>query len=196
MLVGVAGAVTEKWEKPAGWLLTGFAAVVALMVSNYDKATGVLGTASVHWVVVLFFLAAVAHAVQQIFSTIVQAAVAGGKIGRELKLQPINEAELRQLFDGMVAAYPWPMKGFLRRKYDQMLAHGLAPLSKSIGRMVATVLWSAVAQMVFGLIAIGVVTWAVTRITWLAPTPAGAGASVEAPATPPAPPAAGPGSPN
>ena len=189
MLVGVVGTVTEKWEKPAGWLLTGFAAVVALLVSNYDKAVGVIGTGAAHTVVLLFFLAAVAHAVQQFFSTLVQAGVAGGKIGRELELQDLNRAETIQLMDGLVAAFPWPMKGFLRRKYDQMLEHGLAPFSKSMARMAATVVWSAVTQMLFGLIAIGVVTWAVLRTTWLPPVPNGA--ATVAPAQPGAP-AAGP----
>ena len=79
ILVGVVGTVTEKWLKPAGWLLTGFAAVVALLVSNYDKAVGVIGIGAAHAVMLLFFSAAVAHAVQQFFSTLVQAGVAGAR---------------------------------------------------------------------------------------------------------------------
>ena len=74
MLMGVVGTVVEKWEKPAAWLLTGFAAVVALMVANYDKAAGLIGAGTLHVVALLFFLAVLAHAVQQFFSTLVQAA--------------------------------------------------------------------------------------------------------------------------
>ena len=84
--------------------------------------------------------------------------------------------------DGLVAAFPWPMKGFLRRKYDQLLEHGLAPLGKSMARIVATVVWSAVAQMLFRLIAIGVVTCAVMRTTWLPPVPVAGPAAEVAPA--------------
>ncbi|MGJ7483738.1 hypothetical protein ACSFA2_00675 [Variovorax sp. LT2P21] len=172
MIIGVVGTIAEKWEKPAAWLLTGFAAVVALIISNYDKAAGLLGARAVHAVVLLFFLTAVAHAVQQIFSTLLQAGVAGGKVGRELKLENVNEEELRQLMDGLVEAYPWPMKRFLRSKYDQLLEHGFAPFSKSMARMAATLVWSAVAQMLFGLVAVGIITWSLMRITWVAPTPA------------------------
>jgi len=167
MLMGVMGMTTEKWERPAGWLLTGFAAVVALMVSNYDKIIAVIGAGAMHSVVILFFFAVVAHAVQQIFSTLVQAGVAGGKVGRELKLENINEVELRQLMDGMVAAYPWPVKRFLRRRYDEILEHGLAPLTKSMVRMTATVAWSAAAQMALGIVAVGVVAWS---LMWATPS--------------------------
>ncbi|MCY1554573.1 hypothetical protein D9M68_911530 [compost metagenome] len=129
-----------------------------------------------------------AHAVQQIFSTLVQAGVAGGKVGRELKLETINEAEVRQLMDGMVEAYPWPVKRFLRRRYDELLEQGFAPLSKSIVRMAATAAWSAVAQMVLGVAAVGVVAWS---MMWAAPPrpsvpegPAVAAPTVQAPASP------------
>ena len=56
-----------------------------------------------------------------------------------------------------------------------------------MARMVATVVWSAVAQMLFGLIAIGVVTWAVMRTTWLPPVPNADAAATAAPVQPGAP---------
>lgn len=185
MMVGVVGTVTEKWLKPAGWLLTGFAAIVALLVSNYDKAIGVIGTGAAHAVVLLFFAAAVAHAVQQVASTMVQAGVAGGKLAREHDLEDLNRAETIEFMDGLVAAYPWPMKAFLRRKYDEMLEHGVAPFSKSMGRIGAWAVWSAVAQMLLGLFAIGVVTWAVVlRTTWVPVVPTADPPAAIAPAAP------------
>lgn len=181
MLMGVVGTVVEKWEKPAAWLLTGFAAVVALMVANYDKAAGLIGAGTLHVVALLFFLAVLAHAVQQFFSTLVQAGVAGGKVGRELKLDGLNKSEFHELLDGLVAAYPWPMKRFLRSRYDELLEHGLAPMSRLMALMTATVVWSVVIQLVCGVFAIGAVTWSVGRIAWT-PAPAAVQPSTALPA--------------
>jgi hypothetical protein len=45
--VSVAGTISAQWEKFTGWLVTGLAATLALIVSNLDKAKDMLQPSSV-----------------------------------------------------------------------------------------------------------------------------------------------------
>lgn len=160
MVITVAGVVTDKWEKPTAWLVAGFAAVAALSVSNFDKAVQLTSARTVYAVLVLFFLAVLAHVGQRIVSTIVQATVAGQEAGKELGIERLNHDELLLFMGGLVAAYPWPANLLLRKMFVKLLAKGPAHLNKLVMRVAMTAGGLAFMQVLLGLIAIAWVGFA------------------------------------
>lgn len=154
MVLAIAGVVTDKWEKPAAWLVAGFAAVAALAVSNFDKAVQLTGAQTMYAVLVMFFLAVVAHVAQRFASTIVQASVAGYEVGKKVDIEKLFPAELDLLMGGLVAAYPWPANLIVRRMFAKLVAFGPEHINKLTMRIAMAASLAALVQVLLALVAI------------------------------------------
>lgn len=118
MVVAAGGVIAEKWEKFGGWVIAGFAAVAGLSVSNYERAVQMTSARTVTVVLVMFFVAVVLHAAQKIAATVVQAGVAGGKAGKEIKLE-LKPQEVEPFLHSVTSVYPWPMSLIIGRKFKK-----------------------------------------------------------------------------
>jgi hypothetical protein len=159
LVIAAGGVIAEKWEKFGGWVIAGFAAVAGLSVSNYERAVQMTSARTVTVVLVMFFLAVVLHAVQKIAATMVQAGVAGGKAGKEMKLE-LKPREVEPFLNSVTSVYPWPMSLLIGRMFEKMLTKGVTHVS---GIMIRAALLSAglaALQLLIGLGAIGVIGFA------------------------------------
>ena len=156
LVLAAAGVVAEKWEKFAAWVIAAFAAVSGLAVSNYDGAVKMTSPATVRWVLVLFFTAVVLHAIQKIAATIVQAGVAGGKAGKDMKLE-LQSSEVRPFLSSLVAVYPRPLSTLIAGTFSKMLTKGVTHVTSIMIRWALASAVLAVLQLLLGLVAMGVI---------------------------------------
>jgi hypothetical protein len=116
-------------------LLTGFAAVAALIVANHDKVVATTSPGAARWIIGLFIVAAVLHTVQRIICTIVESGVVGGREGENLKLGEMSLSDMFRLLDAMSAAYPWPFRKLIEASFKKIKAGDLAHVSRIVLRM-------------------------------------------------------------
>lgn len=114
LMLGVAETIATQFEKFAGWLITGFAAVVALLVANYDKVAKSISLGSVKLVIWLFFAAAIAHGLQRLLVVFVQNGGAGAKEGEKVGASGLDWAGIGRMFEAVAKSYLWPMSALIR----------------------------------------------------------------------------------
>lgn len=157
VLTMVAGTVALHYEKLALWLLTGFAAVAALVVANHGKVVATTSPAAARWIIGLFIVAAVLHTVQRIICTIVESGVVGGREGENLKLGEMSLSDMFRLLDAMSAAYPWPFRKLIEASFKKIKAGDLAHVSRIVLRMALGTAALAIAQVLLAFAAVGIV---------------------------------------
>jgi hypothetical protein len=159
LLVAVAGVIVTQWEKIASWLIAGFSAALALVLSNYAKAVELTDLSTVYWVLALFVVAAVLHVFQRLFATIVQAGVAGGEVAAKQDMKDLDIDSARRLLDGMAAAYPWPLSIPVKTSFRRIKAGDIQHVSKDL-------LHIALAATLLALLQVGLGLWAIVKV-WL-----------------------------
>lgn len=124
MLLVVSTSLVSSYEKYTGWLVTGFAAVAALVVANHDqvvKATNESIPKSIVW----FFLWATAvHAIQRLANVFVQGATSAAQEGEKIGESIGNSKEphaLPNMLSRIRESYPWPLRFFIGLAFAKIL---------------------------------------------------------------------------
>ena len=82
VLMGAIGEGSKNMDKFSGWLLAGFAAVVAVLFGNLTEASRHLSGSAIQTVFVCFFIVAILGILAKGLAVLVASASAGAAIGR------------------------------------------------------------------------------------------------------------------
>ncbi len=124
MVLAIANVVVERWERATAWLLVGFSAIAGLAVSNLERSVQLTCKSTVYGVLVLFAIVVALQVFQRLCGLFVQAAAAGGEVGKKVELEKLAPAELDIFLQGMVDAYPWPGSILIQRMLVKLKERG------------------------------------------------------------------------
>lgn len=121
VMFSVSETMVTQYEKYSGWLVTGFAASVALMVANFDRAVEITSLGTVRNILWLFFAAAALQALQRLVGIFVMSATNGAKVGESLALSGMKVKDVEPMLKWVEASFPRPLRHFLVRINRQTL---------------------------------------------------------------------------
>lgn len=112
-------------DKLIGWLITGYAATLALAISHFEKLALAFGTQTVKPSLMAFFAALLLYWIQRMFT---DATLAAGEAlaGTETLTEKISsssptELEVADIAARMIAANPWPWRALAKRRLFEAL---------------------------------------------------------------------------
>lgn len=155
--LAAASAIVTHWEKLSAWVVAGFAAAAALIMSHYPEAVALTSPGTVKSVLLMFIAVAVLHVVQRLLGTSVLIGVASSTEAAKITAPKLTQDEARLMLDCMARAVLWPMRLFVRASYRRMLAGDITHFGKITSWMAQGSMVAALLQVLLGL-------WAVVRV--------------------------------
>lgn len=157
LLITIAGIMAEQWEKFTGWLVTGIAATLALIIANADKTTALLQVASVKYAIKIFIAILVVHAVQRILAIAIASGVAGFEKFQKPDGAVLDQRQALEVIDTLEDAYFFPFSCMIHSMLRRVRKSELTHVGKRILRLALTSVLLAGVQVCLAV-------WAVWKI--------------------------------
>ena len=157
LLSAASDAIVTQWERLSSWVVAGFAAALALIMSNYAQVIEMTSPGTVKAILRMFVAVTVLHIIQRLLATMVQAGAASGKEAGTVKAPEMSQEQARLMLDGMAGAMWWPIRPLVRASYRRMIAGDITHVGTYITYMAQGSMVAALLQMLLGV-------WAVVRL--------------------------------
>jgi len=157
ILLVVADTLVLSVEKYSGWLITGFAAIAALVVANNDQVVKATHDGIPKLTVWLFLWATAVHALQRLINAFVQSATGAGREGEKLGDLLASSQDPHVLPRMMLAvqqSYPSPLHYLIGLSFTKLLRGDLLFMPRLILRAAILSVLLLVAQIAVAMAAI------------------------------------------
>jgi hypothetical protein len=165
LLFGAVGKSSNSMDTFSNWLLTGFAAVIAILISNLDKVSTHIPPGTLNFIFLSFFIVAAIGIAAKALAVVVAGASAGANIGREEGMRAAEsgvQLDVSVVFAETERAIIAPMRWLVRRSFAKAVRGDFAAAARTFACLAQFQALLALAQAAIVLLVIAILTCKIT----------------------------------
>lgn len=153
VLMVMGSCTSSGLSKFSGWMLVGFAAILAALLANLDLAIKFLETDTLREITILFSVAVFLNVMQRYSAAVV---FASAEVARKVSEQPVPDSISISVFlEQLELAMLWPARLMVRRSNRKILAGDFAAGGRLISTLAQIEAWLVFVQVLISVVA----TW-------------------------------------
>ena len=137
LLFESAGRASAILDSFSGWLLGGYAAAIALLISQFDSIAKHLSPESIRYCLLVFLISLVVALIEKYLSSAIMAGSQGAAVGRDMVSRaPFNTATLSPevIFFETERAMFWPIRWFVQRSFAKVKQGDFVAAARNVTR--------------------------------------------------------------
>lgn len=157
-LNGKSSSILDSFS---GWMIGGYAATAALLVSQYGSVTNHLAPASIHQFLILFLWSLIVVVFQKIIAVLVASASQSAAVARDMDEKAgtnPNTLNVEFILTELKRPIFWPMKLLVNRSYKKVLNGDLVSAPQNMNRLTQVQGLLCLAQVILVLVAVCKIT--------------------------------------
>lgn len=145
VLMAMAECMSAGLSKFSGWMLVGYAAILAALLANLDSAAKFLAHGTLRKLAVLFSVVVLLNLLQRYSAAVV---ASSSEVGNKVKEQPFpSNMDIEAFLAELEAATLWPARLMVRRSNRKLLAGDLAAGGRLLSTFAQIEAWLVFAQV-------------------------------------------------